>query len=441
MKRSIYMIPALLSFIFVLPIAWQKISAEPCPCDIYEAGGTPCVAAHSMVRALYGSYNGPLYQVRRTSDNQTKDIGVLTPGGYANAAVQDSFLAGSKPGTISMLYDQSPNGNHLVRSPIGGWLYSPANESNATDTSIKINGHTVYGLYTKRGGGYRNNQTKGIATGNKPEGMYMVASGKSVNDSCCYDYGNAETNMKNNGTGTMETIYLGKMCWFTPCTGTGPWVFADLENGLFAGNANGRNTNNTSVPYDYVTAMVKGNATTYDIRAGNAQSGSLKTMADSTPRPTVNKLEGAIILGVGGDNSWAARGIFFEGAITTGRPPDTTEDAVQNNIIAAGYGRNFVSLMYGNSRRQVMQASSFATSYNQSSSGVIISYTVRDAHHVRIHIFNQQGRRIGTVVDSRIAAGPHKAVWRAGRFPTGVYFWRISVDGREGGAGKIIVGK
>ncbi|WP_229691722.1 cellulose-binding domain-containing protein, partial [Sphaerisporangium melleum] len=28
------------------------------PCDIYAAGGTPCVAAHSTTRALYGAYNG-----------------------------------------------------------------------------------------------------------------------------------------------------------------------------------------------------------------------------------------------------------------------------------------------------------------------------------------------------------------------------------------------
>lgn len=32
------------------------------PCDLYAAGGTPCVAAHSTTRALYGSYNGALYQ-------------------------------------------------------------------------------------------------------------------------------------------------------------------------------------------------------------------------------------------------------------------------------------------------------------------------------------------------------------------------------------------
>ncbi len=51
------------------------------PCDIYASGGTPCVAAHSTTRALYGAYNGPLYQVRRSSDNTTRDIGVLSAGG------------------------------------------------------------------------------------------------------------------------------------------------------------------------------------------------------------------------------------------------------------------------------------------------------------------------------------------------------------------------
>ena len=50
------------------------------PCDIYAAGGTPCVAAHSTTRALYATYNGPLYQVMRQSDNTTKDIGVLDAG-------------------------------------------------------------------------------------------------------------------------------------------------------------------------------------------------------------------------------------------------------------------------------------------------------------------------------------------------------------------------
>src|SRR5689334_565312 len=49
------------------------------PCDIYAAAGAQCVAAHSTTRALYASYNGPLYQVMRLSDNAVKNIGVVQP--------------------------------------------------------------------------------------------------------------------------------------------------------------------------------------------------------------------------------------------------------------------------------------------------------------------------------------------------------------------------
>src|SRR5512146_2490155 len=90
------------------------------PCDIYASGGTPCVAAHSTVRALYGAYGGALYQVRRSSDNATRDIGVLSAGGYANAAAQDSFCAGTTC-LITIIYDQSGRGNHLTQAPPGGF--------------------------------------------------------------------------------------------------------------------------------------------------------------------------------------------------------------------------------------------------------------------------------------------------------------------------------
>jgi hypothetical protein len=35
------------------------------PCDIFGKAGNPCVAAHSVVRALYKNYTGPLYRVIR----------------------------------------------------------------------------------------------------------------------------------------------------------------------------------------------------------------------------------------------------------------------------------------------------------------------------------------------------------------------------------------
>src|SRR5436190_19514013 len=68
------------------------------PCDVYAAGGCSCTAAHSTTRALYASYNGPLYQVMRQSDGKTLDIGVVQAsatdaGGYADAGAQDNFCA------------------------------------------------------------------------------------------------------------------------------------------------------------------------------------------------------------------------------------------------------------------------------------------------------------------------------------------------------------
>jgi hypothetical protein len=52
------------------------------PCDIYAAGDTPCVAAHSTVRSLYAKFTGVLYlyQVKRASDNTSQDIGLLPDG-------------------------------------------------------------------------------------------------------------------------------------------------------------------------------------------------------------------------------------------------------------------------------------------------------------------------------------------------------------------------
>ena len=85
----------------------------------------------------------PLYQVRRSSDNTTRDIGVLSAGGYANAATQDSFCA-STTCLITIIYDQSGRGNHLTQAPPGGFN-GPApggfdNLANATAAPITIGG-------------------------------------------------------------------------------------------------------------------------------------------------------------------------------------------------------------------------------------------------------------------------------------------------------------
>jgi hypothetical protein len=149
------------------------------PCDIYAAGGTPCVAAHSTTRALYAGYSGALYQVKRASDGATKDIGLLSTGGYANAAAQDSFCANTSC-VITVLYDQSGKGNHLTQAPAGGAASGPDNLANAFEAPVTVGGHEAYGVYVAPGTGYRNNNTNGIATGDQPEGMYAIFDGTST---------------------------------------------------------------------------------------------------------------------------------------------------------------------------------------------------------------------------------------------------------------------
>lgn len=311
------------------------------PCDLYASGGTPCVAAHSTVRALYGAYNGSLYQVTRASDAATQDIAASTPGGFADSATQDSFCSGTTC-TISIIYDQSSQANHLTGAPGGGAVRTPDVEANASALKLTVAGHTVYGVYVAAGTGYRNDTTSGIASGDQPEGEYMVTSGKHYNGGCCFDYGNAEVNNLDNGNGHMEAIYFGNCTSWGRGSGNGPWVMADLENGLFSGVNAGLNSGDMSVPYDYVTAMVKGEPGHWAIKGGNSQSGSLTTMWDGQrPANGYNPMhkEGAIILGIGGDNSNGSAGSFFEGCMTSGYPSDATESAVQANIVALGYGR------------------------------------------------------------------------------------------------------
>src|SRR2546421_11547371 len=74
------------------------------PCDIYGGAGTPCVAAHSTVRALYAGYGGSLYRVQRASDGASANIGLLATGGYAHAAPPGS-LCGSTSFGITAIYE------------------------------------------------------------------------------------------------------------------------------------------------------------------------------------------------------------------------------------------------------------------------------------------------------------------------------------------------
>src|SRR5450759_665689 len=242
-KKSRFLV--ILSLALILPVAMMIMMAmsgvgrnatpprPEGPCDIYAAAGNPCVAAHSSTRALYASYNGPLYQVMRQSDGKTLDIGVVqpsesNPGGYANAAAQDAFCANTYC-WITTLYDQSGKGNHLRQAPRGGTgsptMLGGFNSLPIADMApVTIMGHKVYGVFIQPGMGLRQNDTKGTAVDDQAEGQYWVINGQHYNSGCCFDYGNAEIDSRDDDNGTMETTYYGNATGWYRGPAPGPWI-------------------------------------------------------------------------------------------------------------------------------------------------------------------------------------------------------------------------
>jgi hypothetical protein len=156
----------------------------------------------------------------------------------------------------------------------------------------------------------------------------------------CFDYGNMESNNHDDGSATMEAVYFGTSKVWGYGAGAGPWVMADLENGLWAGNQR-YNPNNTPLTYEFVTAMVKGGTNGFALKGADATQGKFQVMYDG-PRPNgyqPMKKQGSIGLGIGGDNSDSTLGTFYEGCVTQGYTTDETDDAVQADIVSVGYGQ------------------------------------------------------------------------------------------------------
>jgi hypothetical protein len=314
---------------------------------------------------MFAGYTGSLYQVKKVSDSSTKDISVLAGTNIADASAQDAFCGTtSKACTISIIYDQTGNGNDLKAAhtcsncnscpPSGSATTGkPASEAFADLAKITIAGHPAYGLHMLPCGGgqitqtgYRCDTPKKTATGDTAESVYFVVDGTFTNSSCCWDYGNASTN--DTASGNMDAIEFSSTTMFSSGgDGSGPWVGADLEAGIFNGSP-ARNPNSKSLPYPFVTAVLKNNknGVTADegpfvLKGGDGRSGSLTTMW-SGARPngyaTLNK-GGGIVLGIGGDGAAGGKGRFFEGALTASFNSKATDDALQANIVAAGYGK------------------------------------------------------------------------------------------------------
>ena len=417
---------ALIGVAIPLPASAQAdVLARPTgPCDIYAAAGTPCVAAHSTTRALYASYSGPLYQVKRQSDGAVKDIGVVgstasDAGGYADASAQDAFCADTVC-WITVLYDQSANHNDLTQAPRGGFS-GPAlggfnNVPIADMAPITVGGHKAYGVFIEPGMGLRDNNPTGTAVDDLSEDQYWVINGRHFNSGCCFDYGNAEIDSRDDGNGTMETTYFGNATAWYHGPPPGPWVMTDQENNL-VGCVNPGSTSKLcpdlpSVDWRFTTGVAKGEPHHWASLGGDAQSGPLSTMFDG-PRVDSSydpmRKQGAILLGNGGDNSNASQGTFYEGVMTSGFPPDSVDQLVQANVLAAKYDVQRLSLAPASAAATPPGLQTFAPGSGQDTAVTFTNTTGSPVSDVRLSISAPSGWTSvvsGTTDASKTFAGP-----------------------------------
>jgi hypothetical protein len=312
------------------------------------------------VRALSKAYNGPLLQVRNGSSAKntgsggvTKDI-MMTADGLVDTAAIDAHCAGSIC-TVSKLYDQSGNENHMGTAKKGNTAGGATGaeddyESSATKGAIMIGGKKIYSLYMDKHEGYRLHAVgKGMARGTASQGIYMVADGTHYGTACCWDFGNVTTDPTKYGF--MNTLFFGKAFWGNGA-GTGPWMMADFEGGVWAGgskvgdpgwgslnDAHPANPANPTLNVPFAMGILKTTATKWGLRMADVKTATdLATAYDGNLPVTPNNL-GGIVLGVGGDNSNNSWGTFYEGAIVSGFPTNATDLAVMKNVQAVGYSK------------------------------------------------------------------------------------------------------
>lgn len=348
--------------VFVLGVSFTASTTNsPGVCDIFAAGGTPCVAAHALTRALFAAYDGPLYRVFNSQRNESIDIGVVSAGGIANVAPLNQFCASSLC-IVSRIYDQTSRLNHLAIE-VGPSFFGPPRNSRDTGVNISVearvsvggqevyaavfdshcdhwtNGHSCDGKFA----GY-SNRSATAPTGDAPQTVYALYDGKHFSTGCCMEYGNAE-NLQNKSTfgpGAMEAVYYGCNDTHPPlpaCT-EGPYVYSDLEHMHEMMTIPGFEPVRLA-EVDFLLAMVKGQRGRLATLAADASKDvAMRSLYDGPfPANYTSNKQGAIVLGIGGDNSPWGDGTFYEGALTAGFSTDLTDSLVLANIVSARYAK------------------------------------------------------------------------------------------------------
>ena len=70
-----------------------------------------------------------------------------------------------------------------------------------------------------------------------------------------------------------------------------------------------------------------------------------------------------------------------------------------------------------------------------------VIFTLSNYSVTTLNIYNTQGRLVERLIDSRLSAGTHSVTWDAEGFSSGIYFMRLTINGGQSHAKKLVLMK
>jgi chitodextrinase len=124
--------------------------------------------------------------------------------------------------------------------------------------------------------------------------------------------------------------------------------------------------------------------------------------------------------------------ISVTGTLLDGTPFEATDCML---LVQDGYGRVRSEREGGRGKLEALGADP-----NPFMKSTEIRFSLEQAAHVRVTVYDVAGRVVQNLVDSAVSSGEHALLWDAGALPSGVYFYRIEVDG-EGETRKVVLAR